>query len=591
VDVNTSAFTVPPSFMGNNNQNAYTMSILDMSQRLSAIYTNGIVNTDYNINSLIKVRKVLFGPDNLRMLIIQPIYSPAVKKRCILISPGNGESFGNWYHSNRYAMDFALRGYMVAFYENSGSTNTNTNNSGQTTNDYFNSKVIGTCGYTTKKDNFLSTMFINLFISNEARKYVVNNSVALQIDTTRFFLAGGSLGANTALFFGYGSNNNWSSNAYYQCVKSKLNYSENISNNGVKGIMSMGGGLPAPTEALGNIITDADNIPSIWLGGAGDPLVNPNSSNILGPVIWGELAYKSVLQTYNIRHNMYLNCYGFHVFQTTSFNDQLWQTNANGMTLSASLNPVPTQPPFNYVLTQQQVNSYLSLINTTANQKRYNYYNYDQSQGFQGLNTTAQYFNNIINTTIQGDNLIYIKPTCLQNPYFLSYQNNTLNIDQAALCTSLPNVLCSLNTLSYLTTAEGCSNSTFVLYNQSNNSCPSVSNNLLGSSSFSSTKIDEYSAARIIDPSTEINLTEKGIVAWIDLNKQLIFKTNIEIKDGSIELFNYTGSKIAPTIYIGTIDIGEYNYPINIPNSLAPGIYICTISSENYSKSIKEFVK
>jgi hypothetical protein len=152
-------------------------------------------------------------------------------------------------------------------------------------------------------------------------------------------------------------------------------------------------------------------------------------------------------------------------------------------------------------------------------------------------------------------------------------------------------VLCSLNTLSYLTTAEGCSNSTFVLYNQSNNSCPSVSNNLLGSSSFSSTKIDEYSAARIIDPSTEINLTEKGIVAWIDLNKQLIFKTNIEIKDGSIELFNYTGSKIAPTIYIGTIDIGEYNYPINIPNSLAPGIYICTISSENYSKSIKEFVK
>lgn len=55
-----------------------------MSQRLSAIYTNGASNTDYNINAYIKVK---FGADNIRMMLVQPIYNPSLKKRCILISP------------------------------------------------------------------------------------------------------------------------------------------------------------------------------------------------------------------------------------------------------------------------------------------------------------------------------------------------------------------------------------------------------------------------------------------------------------------------------------------------------------------------
>ena len=38
LDVTTVAFTIPPSFMGNNNLNACYMSILDISQRLSAIF-------------------------------------------------------------------------------------------------------------------------------------------------------------------------------------------------------------------------------------------------------------------------------------------------------------------------------------------------------------------------------------------------------------------------------------------------------------------------------------------------------------------------------------------------------------------------
>ena len=427
VDVNTAAFTVPPSFMGNNNQNAYSMSILDMSQRLSAIYTNGALNTDYNINTLIKVKKVLFGPDNLRMLLIQPIYSPTIKKRCVLMSPGFGDNFGTWYFTNRYAIDLALRGYIVAFFENCGSTNANLNNSGKNTDVYFKDKVINVCNVSpnnTARDQFFSAMFINLFISNEARKYVVTNSNALQIDTTRFFLAGGSLGANTALFYGYGSNNNWSTNSYYSCVKSKLNYTGAISNNGVKGILSIGGGLPAPTEALGNIITSVDNIPCISFAGAGDPLVNPNKSNFLGPELWGELAYKNILQSNNIKYNMYLNCYGVHAFEAPSYDDMAtgtWPQTLPSNTISGN-----TNPPYNTNLTNTQVTNFVN-----SNLQNLFYYQYTQFQSYQALYATASYFNNIINNTIPANVLNYIKPNTIQNSPFYKYSIGTYTLEQA----------------------------------------------------------------------------------------------------------------------------------------------------------------
>ncbi|TXH21785.1 MAG: hypothetical protein E6Q95_03145 [Chitinophagaceae bacterium] len=581
---------MPPSYMGNNNQNAYNMSILDMSQRVSAIYTNGAFDTDYNINSYIKVRKVKFGPDNLRMMIIQPIYSPTVKKRCVLMSPGNDGAFGSWYTTNRYAIDFALRGYIVAYYENSGSVNPNLNGTSYNTRDYFINKV-NSCmvaPYNTNKDKFFTSMFINLFISDAARKYVVSNSTSLKIDTTGLFLAGGSLGANTALFFGYGSNNNWSTNTYFNCVKNMLNYPGNISNNGVRCILSIGGGLPAPTEALGNIINSSDNIPSIHFSGAGDPVAHPNKSNILGPEIWGPLAYKSVYETNNIKHNVYLNCYGIHAFEAPSYDDiftGLWYNSLPSNTISGN-----TNPPYNNTLTYTQVNNYV-----LSHLQNLSYYQYTEFQSYQALSTTANYFVAIINNSIPIDVLNYIRPTQLNNSPFYKYSIGQYTLEQAVLgyysCESNQPICIFSGAHEYDNTAKNNINSTFI----ASDVCDILPDNY-ASVSYSLINENTTATSRIADINIEKNVSELTNIFEINIDKDenLIFTFTNELhsKECNINIFNILGERLYSKNIISIENVVENQIHLkDYLNNIPTGILICQVNIGGINKSIKFFHK
>lgn len=585
INVNTQAFTVPPSFMGNNNQDAYNMSILDMSQRLSAIYKNGMFYTDYNINTLIKVKKIKFSSDSIRMLIIQPIYSPTLKKRCVLMSPGNGESFSNWYLSNRYAVDFALRGYVVAYYENSGSKNPNLNNSGKNTDTYFADKVINPCCVAPNnsiRDKFFSSMFVNLFISNAARKYIVNNSTILNVDTTKFFLAGGSLGANTALFYGYGCNNNWSTNSYYTCVKNMLNYPDTLSNAGVKGIMSMGGGLPAPTEALGDIITNIDYIPSIWFAGAGDIAVNPNESDILGPVIWGALSMKNELTANSINNNMYLNCFGVHSFESPAYDDPSygeWTNSLPTNTISGN-----TNPPFNTTLNLSQVTNYKN-----AHQQKLNYYQYTEHQSYQALVNTSIYFNNIINNSIPSNLVNYIRPTQLQNSPFYKYSIGGYTLEQAVLsyytCQKNEPLCIFAGAHEYDNIAKNNLNSTFLPSNE----CNVLANNF--GAEFNSNN-STYSTSRL-SKNLEINSENLSIEK---LNIILLDNNHIELKipktlvnsSGTLNFYNILGLRVG---YQNEFKINEeQNLIFDISQTLhhlPNGIYFCVVQLSNATETLK----
>ncbi|HNE49949.1 MAG: hypothetical protein U0T31_07200 [Chitinophagales bacterium] len=590
-DVNTNVFTVPASYMGNNNQNAYNMSILDISQRLSAIYTNGSFGIDYPINSYLKIKKIKFGPDSLRMMILQPIYNPTQKKRCILISPGSGETFSNWYLSNRYAVDFAMRGYIVAYYENAGSTNPNTNGTNKNTSDYFIDKVSNYCNVApnnTPKDKFLSTMFINLFISNEARKYVVNNSNVLQIDTTALFLAGGSLGANTALFYGYGSNNNWNTNPYYTCVKNKLNYSNVISNNGVRGIMAMGGGLPAPTEALGSIITSADNIPSIWFAGAGDILVNPDSSTTLGPKILGMRGCKNILQSNNINYSMYLNCYGVHSFESPAYDDANigeWPTTLPQNTINGSITP-----PYNNILTNTQVTNY---VNT--NLQNLLYYQYTEFQSYQALVATTSYFNGIINNSIPANAINYIKPTQLQNSPFYKYSIGLYTLNQAALSYYMCHIndpICFFSGAhEYDNIAKNNLNSTFIVSTE----CGIVQSNFTNQTSIpeknniSNNRVSNSND--IIFNIKQINEEEVKIKFLSSSNKiEITLSQPLIDYNGYVSFYNLLGVEVEQPIYLDVKDLTSISIDIsNQFQHLPKGIYICSINFGSFNKSIKLF--
>ncbi|MFN8261129.1 MAG: hypothetical protein U0X41_09375 [Chitinophagales bacterium] len=446
VDVNAAALSVPMSYTGGNFLNAYNLSVLDLSHRLSDVFNLGEVNKEYYLNESIKATKVYYTKDNVRMMILQPVYENA-QKRCILLTNGNGENF-SWSMSNLAAVDYALRGYVVAYYENVGSVATRFDKKGNNVN-YFINKVINQCngiGYTSGKDKFFTSMFINYFLSNAARKYMVDNYKAYTVDTTRFFMVGGSLGGNASLFFTYANANNLT-HPLFNCVKDRLGYNQPLNNKGIVCAGVEGGGLPGPDQGLGNIIDQQDKTPAILLCGALDWVVNPNKTTILGPENWGALALKSQFDGNNIRNAVYVNAYGTHVFQTPSFKDN-W-------------NSLPgIRKNFDEKLSAEKVDAYAK-----ANLLNLLMYQYQGTQMHEANKMIASYFDNAVRNTLPASAVTYLQPKCIQNTTFYQYSVGQLSIKDAANCYTMNNCGSKINRQLDKTTTT-CLDGTFEPYSK-----------------------------------------------------------------------------------------------------------------------------
>lgn len=414
VDVNEDAFTISTAQTGGNFLNAYNLSVLDLAQRVSDVINLGENNKDYFFNNYIKATKVFFTPDNCRMVIIQPIY-PDPKKRCILLTNGNGENF-NWAQTNRIAIDYALRGYVVAYYENAGSKAARYDGKGNTAA-FFTAKTINTSGAITAKDKFFATIITNLFISNSARKLMVDYSNKLTIDTTKFMMVGGSLGACASLYYTYANEKNFSA-PMFDKIRKNLNYNQPFNNDGIVAVTAYGGGLPGPNEGLGNIIDGTKNRPAFFFSGSLDAVVNPNKTTILGPENWGPLALKSIYDANNIKYNIYINAYGIHVFQSPSFN-QTW----------GSLPNLRTTRTENEVITQNRIDEYVK-----ANLAKLMMYQYENTQMYEAGKLSATYFNNTVNNTVPNSSVTYVEPKCLQNTIIYQYSIGKLSIEKAVKC-------------------------------------------------------------------------------------------------------------------------------------------------------------
>lgn len=457
VDVNTAALSVPLSYTGGNYLNAYNLSILDLSHRLSDVFNLGEMNKEYFLNESIKATKVFYTKDNVRMLILEPVYKDA-QKRCILLTNGNGENF-SWSMSNLSAVDYALRGYVVAYYENVGSVATRFDKKGNNVN-YFTNKIINQCNglnYSTGKDKFFTSMFINFFLSNAARKYMVDNFRNYSVDTTKFFTVGGSLGANASLFFTYADANNMT-HPLFNCVKGKLNYGQPINQNGIVATGVLGAGLPGPNEGLGAIIDNQDKTPAIFLCGALDWVVNPNKTTILGPENWGALALKDILNANNIKNSVYVNAYGTHVFQTPAFN-QSW----------ASLGGM--RKTFDEKLSAQSVDAYAK-----ANMINLLMYQYQTTQMHEANKLVAAYFDNAVKNTLPASSVTYVQPKCIQNTIFYQYSIDKMSITDAANCFTMNNCGSKVNRQLDKTTTT-CFDGTFEPYSKPVTAATIVPNN------------------------------------------------------------------------------------------------------------------
>ncbi|MEN9447716.1 MAG: hypothetical protein RJA25_1006 [Bacteroidota bacterium] len=419
LDVNTEAFSVPVSMADGNFLNAYNLSLLDMSHRLTTVFNSGEMNKEYYLSDKIKATKVFYTKDNVRMLILQPV-SENTRKHCILLTNGNGENY-NWSQSNLSAIDFALRGYVVAFYENMGNVATRFDGQGNT-NSYFTGKVINLCngiGKSSAKDKFFSTMFVNFLLSNAARKFVVEHHQTYAVDTTRFFIVGGSLGGNASLFFTYANANNLT-HPLFNCAKQALGYDYPINQNGIVATGVQGGGLPGPKEGLGEIINQQSKTPVIMLAGAIDWVVNPNKTTLLGPENWGALALKNIFDSYRIKSSIVVNVYGTHVFSTPAYADS-W----------SSLKDIRNfdEPMTHSILDNYVKSNVLNLL----------MYQYEATQLHEGDKIIAAYFNKAANRTLPESSVAYVQPKCIQNTIFYQYSLGQMSIKDAANCLTFKN--------------------------------------------------------------------------------------------------------------------------------------------------------
>jgi hypothetical protein len=146
--VNRKYFTVPTASL--NDGQAHLLSIMELSREMArasagvGIYATPAISstpatytpptlTNPNFSgpfvppaARFSITKVHYSPvacngKNLRLIIVRP--NDAVVRPCIMVSHGKGGDLGNYATYFFHGADYLLRGYVVAFYENSEAAN------------------------------------------------------------------------------------------------------------------------------------------------------------------------------------------------------------------------------------------------------------------------------------------------------------------------------------------------------------------------------------------------------------------------------------------------------------------------------------
>lgn len=312
-NINTGTLVPVP---GLNDTQKHIFSILRHSFDMQQIISHP-TDTSFCWNGLCG-RKTIYTKDSLMLFFIRP--NDTVFRPCILLTHGNNAKYrSSWNEQlNFHAIDLAMRGYCVAYYENPSS---------------FESK---------NRHQFNSTRkaFYNGFQSAVAADiYITQNTALLKIDTSKLFSGGLSFGAfcslslasadvgknfTDTLFNGQG---NFSAKALYNLV-----YAKNI-----KRTFAIGGGLPKDdtlkinNSKMGLFLDEKDNgLSVLFLHGRKDNLVlldltmfdsGDTSGNFYteGPsVLLNQLQASNL----TISAKLFLNCRGGHPFLTSVCSDR-----------------------------------------------------------------------------------------------------------------------------------------------------------------------------------------------------------------------------------------------------------------------------
>lgn len=237
---NVNAQTFIP-MQGWNAEQQYMLSVLKYSFEMQHIINNPR-DTLFFWNGLTG-EKVLYTQDSLLLFVLRP--SDTISRPCILLTHGNNAKYRSSWNENMnfYAIDLAMRGYVVAYYENPSSWDARELSAQLSGN---NAHILA---------HARNAFYYGFQSSIAAAVYVRHQASFLHIDTTRIFAGGFSFGAFLSLMLAtadpgynfsdslFASQGNFNANALYNDPYHKQTHY----------VFSMGGGLPKDdTLALNN---------------------------------------------------------------------------------------------------------------------------------------------------------------------------------------------------------------------------------------------------------------------------------------------------------------------------------------------------
>jgi hypothetical protein len=318
-NINTQTF-IP--MVGWNNEQKHLLTILKHSFETQQII-NQPKDTSFLWNGL-SGKKTIYSKDSLVLFFLRP--SDTITRPCILITHGNDAGYrSDWHEQTKFlAIDLAMRGFCIVYYENSSSKEAKQIRNNRSNS--FDSLLLNTRnGF---YDGFQSAVAANVYVKHHANNF--------KIDTAKMFAGGYSFGAFCSLTLATADDAvNFTNNIFTTQgnFTAKSIYNDTYSKS-IKQAFSIGGALPKDdtlsiyNSKMGNLLDESDaGLSLLFLHGRTDNLISfdltklteVDTSNKSYYFAEGPRAITNTIRAENlaIQTKLVVNCKGGHNFSTS----------------------------------------------------------------------------------------------------------------------------------------------------------------------------------------------------------------------------------------------------------------------------------
>lgn len=331
--INTNLFLTPAAST-DPNPIKHFFTLLKRSYKLRNMFTGSITPTGSPIlDAGLKMWKVKYTKDiTANVVIIRP--DDTLTRPCILLAAGAGADYSKVSNSLYIgAVDYAMRGFVVAFYEHAVSATFISNNAlaiflSKLQMDSYISSNPQFAGQNNYFYNAIWPSYIGWQLSLSLEQTLKLNASNFGINSNWLFAAGHSAGAGFSLQLGYAQTDSNFLHSFYSTYKPDnrycLNQSIPITRN-IKAVAAIDGALREDDSILpgfyGKMISYNDSlVPTLFLHGKNDNSVNINKTTIISP-FWTSANGPFVLSTEiknktSGKSQTIVNCESGHLFAT-----------------------------------------------------------------------------------------------------------------------------------------------------------------------------------------------------------------------------------------------------------------------------------